>query len=480
MSSIGEKIKAVFGSVAMYKDPKNNEPFNGRSLPSFIKDYIVSMYIGPDGMLDSDALVHFLNEHIPSNFEAVKSRLMRGEQMTLLVRFQVQTNLHNNSYHFAIPDMGLNYGETEIPRYLVQQYPDDLVDGERWGIMKVIYMQPNEESSGHVEMIDFHPFRPIENMDLDYYRWCRSQFSTDEWIDVLISAMEYEPSAFASKTQKLEFLTRLLPFIEPRLNMVEFAHMGTGKSYVFGQLSKYAWLISGGKVSRAKLVYNKATQSPGIMRFYDLVSFDELQSITFSDAAEIQAFLKDYLEYGKATVDNYEFMSQCGLLLLGNIDLGVDGTPLNDNYFRKMPDIFHEAATLDRFHGMIEGWLLPRVDSSMFLHGWTLNTEFFSETLHRMRTEGQYGNVVNRLIEMPPKIDARHQKAIIRIATAYLKLLFPHITKAEDMNIEEFDCYCLQPAIRRRDIIRRQCEINDTGATYSKPIPHISVVSSVR
>lgn len=480
MSDLGEKIKQVFGSVAVYKDPKNYEAFNGYNLPSFIKDYIVSMHIAPDGTLRSDAMLQFLGDHIPQENNAVKSRLRLGEVMTLLTRFIVSTNLHSNCVQFSIPDLGINYGETEIPHHLIVQYPNDLIDGERWGIMKLVYIPPSDGSSGHVEMIDFRPFRPIENMDLDYYRQCRRQFTLDEWIDVLISAMEYNPKAFASKTQKLEFLTRLLPFIEPRLNMVEFAHMGTGKSYVFGQLSKYVWLVSGGKVSRAKLVYDKAKQVPGIMRYYDLVGFDELQSITFSDPAEIQAFLKNYLEYGKATVDNYEFMSQCGLILLGNIDLDGENNPLDENYFKKMPEIFHEAATLDRFHGMIEGWRLPRIDSSMVLQGWTLNTEFFSETLHQMRTEGQYVDIVNQLVALPPKMDERHKKAVIRMATAYLKLLFPNVIGVESIDPADFDMYCLQPAIHRRDVIRQQCAINDTGTTYQKPIPDIFVRNNDR
>ena len=163
-------------------------------------------------------------------------------------------------------------------------------------------------------------------------------------------------------TQKLEFVTRLLPFVEPRLNLIELAPKGTGKSYVFGNLSKFVWLVSGGKVSRAKLVYDKSTKAPGIMRFYDLVAFDEISSITFSDNSEIQSFLKNYLEYGRATVDNYEFMSECGLMLLGNILLSQDNQPLDYRYFDSLPEVFRESALLDRFHGMIEGWLLPRIN----------------------------------------------------------------------------------------------------------------------
>lgn len=79
----------------------------------------------------------------------------------------------------------------------------------------------------------------------------------------------------------MEFLTRLLIFVEPRLNVIELAPKGTGKSYVFGNLSKYGWLVSGGKVSRSKLFFDKQKQQPGIIKNHDftaLMRFRQLYS----------------------------------------------------------------------------------------------------------------------------------------------------------------------------------------------------------
>ena len=476
MSEIGKKIKEVFGSAAVYKDPANYEVFNGRNLPSFVKDYLISTHIGPDGTFRRDALDRFLDAHIPKDNSAILARLRRGETLTLLTRFVVSTSLAQNKTSFQIPDMGIKASDTLIPDYLIEEFPDDLIDGEKWGIMKIVYIAPSEGSRGYVEMVKFKPFRPMEKLDIDYFRNCRSRFTLNEWVDVLISAMEYTPSAFASMTQKLEFLTRLLPFIEPRLNFIELAPKGTGKSYVFGNLSKFVWLVSGGKVSRAKLVYDKSIKAPGIMRFYDMVAFDEIQTITFSDNSEMQSFLKNYLEYGRATIDNYEFMSECGLMLLGNILLSDSNEPLCHNYFESLPDVFRESALLDRFHGMIEGWLLPRVNVDMALHDWTLNVEFFSEVLHQMRTESIYSHIVDDLVEIPNGADMRHTKAIKRTATAYLKLLFPHITSSDQIDKNDFNMLCLQPAIRRRDIVRQQCSNIDAEKSFSKPMPEYRVV----
>lgn len=475
MSTIGNKIKEVFGSAAVYKNPANYEVFNGRNLPSFVKDYLISTHIAADGSFKREALSQFLDAHIPRDNSAILARLRRGETLTLLTRFVVSTSLSQNKTSFQIPDMGIKASDTLIPDYLIEAFPDDLIDGEKWGIMKIVYIAPTVGERGHVEMVKFKPFRPMQKLDINYIRNCRAQFTLEEWIDVLISAMEYTPTAFAGLTQKLEFLTRLLPFIEPRLNLIELAPKGTGKSYVFGNLSKFVWLVSGGKVSRAKLVYDKSTKAPGIMRFYDMVAFDEIQTITFSDNSEMQSFLKNYLEYGRATIDNYEFMSECGLMLLGNILLSENNEPLNYKYFDALPEVFKESALLDRFHGMIEGWLLPRVNIDMALQDWTLNVEFFSEVLHQMRTESIYSHIVDDLVDVPQGADMRHTKAVKRIATAYLKLLFPHITNVEQVNLDEFNMLCLQPAIRRRDIVRQQCSNIDAETSFSKPIPEYKV-----
>src|SRR5574344_393623 len=107
MSTIGNKIKQVFGSAAVYKDPANYDVFNGRNLPSFVKDYLISTHISPDGSFKRDALARFLDEHIPQDNSAILARLRMGETLTLLTRFVVSTNLAKNKACFQIPDMGI-------------------------------------------------------------------------------------------------------------------------------------------------------------------------------------------------------------------------------------------------------------------------------------------------------------------------------------------------------------------------------------
>lgn len=475
MSEIGRKIRTVFGNATVYKNPDNNKVFSGRNLPSFVKDYLLATHTNLDGSLRRDALVDFLDKHIPVNNNSIRAKLLQGDVLTLLTRFEVSTNIAQNKTQFQIPEMGIKSRDTLIPHHVVEQNPEDLIDGVKWGIIKLVYVPPMDKDKGYIEMVKFKPFRPLEKLDLSLFREGRKQFSTEEWIDVLISGMEYTPSSFANTTQKLEFIARLLPFIEPRLNFLELAPKGTGKSYVFGNLSKFVWLIGGGKVSRAKLFYDKSRKSPGIMYNHDLVALDEIQSISFTDNMEMRSFLKNYLEFGRTKVDDYEFMSECGFMLLGNIPLSEDGFPLSDNYLDELPEAFKESALIDRFQGFIEGWLLPRVTTDMALRDWTLNVEFFSEVMHQLRTAPEYANIVTESISVPRGSDMRHVNAVQRTATAYLKLLFPHVICKADLDMDDFYIYCLKPSIHRRDIIRKQCAIMDREGSFHKPMPEITI-----
>ena len=448
-----QKVRQYFSAMSIYKDPMaTNSIYAGRNLPSFVKDYLLKRYLNVStGEIDTLGLNAFLDKVIPANGGTVKDDILAGKEVTLLARFSIYIDLVKGEKQFAIPDYGIKQREGIIPDYVYAKHPGELVDGEKWGIVKLCLLPDDDnDKKNHVRMVDFKPFKPYSSVDIEYLREARQHFTNEEWFDVLLSAMEYDPDGFTSMTQKMEFLTRLLIFIEPRLNVIELAPKGTGKSYVFGNLSKYGWLVSGGKVTRAKLFYDKQKQQNGIIKNHDFTVFDEIQTIIFQEPAEIQAALKAYLESGKTTIDNNEFTSECGLMLMGNIPLSANRLPISPNYFDSLPSNFKESALLDRFHTFIEGWKLPRVNDSMIFKGWTINVEYFSEIMHTMRIQNSYGLLFDELVEFEAKSDVRDSKAIKRIATV------------EDVDKEAFDLYCLQPAVYRRGIIKEQCHLIDS------------------
>lgn len=475
---LNQKIKTYFSSMAIYKDSAStNSLFVGRNLPSFVKDFVLKKYINELGQVDVQGLTNFLNTVIPQKAEEVKDRLGNNEEVTLLTRFIIYIDLVKGIRRFGIPDLGIKTNEGQIPEYVYSKHKGTLVDGEKWGIIKLCVLPDEDGKKNHVEMVDYKPFKPYKSVDVEFYREARNHFTTMEWLDFLLSAMEYDPDGFESIACKLEFLTRLLIFVEPRLNVIELAPKGTGKSYVFGNLSKYGWLVSGGKVTRAKLFYDKQKQQNGIIKNHDFTVFDEIQTIVFQEPSEIQAALKSYLESGKTTIDNNEFSSECGLMLMGNIPLNENKRPLSNLYFNSLPVNFRESALLDRFHCFIEGWHLPRINKSMIFKGWTINVEYFSEILHSMRMQNQYAQLFDKLVVFEKDSDMRDFNAVKRIATAYMKLLFPHWVSVEDVNMQEFDDYCLQPAIRRRGIIKEQC--HNIDAEFKTRMPIIQIKDSI-
>ena len=479
-TSTVQKIREQFAPMAIFKDPSStNSLFAGRNLPSFVKDFILKRYISADGSVNRQGLTDFLDKVIPERQTEVKDRLDAGEELTLLTRFIIYIDLVKGLRRFGIPDIGIKINEGQIPQYVYKNHRGELVDGEKWGIIKITVLPDEDGKKNHVEMVDYKPFKPYKSVDIDYLRNARASFSIQEWIDVLLSAMEYEADGFESTTQKMEFLTRLLIFVEPRLNVIELAPKGTGKSFVFGNLSKYGWLVSGGKVTRAKLFYDKAKQQNGIIKNHDFTAFDEIQTIIFQEPAEIQAALKSYLESGKTTIDNNEFSSECGLMIMGNIPLNEQRRPLNYRYFDSLPQSFRESALLDRFHCFIEGWHLPRVNNGIIYKGWTINVEYFSEILHTLRTQNIYGLLFDALVGYDKNADTRDFNAVKRIAVGYMKLLFPHWTSVSDINKDDFDTYCLQPAIRRRGIIKEQCHYIDPEFKTSMPYFWIKEESNI-
>jgi len=468
MNQLDEKIRDVFLSESLYKEPNVYSVFTGFNLPSFVKDWLVQKYTDTEGKLDISVVEQFLKEHIARKGSKIKGEMINdSKDITLLARIVVEPDIQKGILKFTIPDIGIKASEGRIPPYVAKKC-SELKGGEVWGVAKLVYIPPDGGQGGIIEIIDYKPFKPYK-IDLEFFKERSKEFSLVEWIDLLIRAMEYNPDGFESQTQKLLFISRLLVFIEPNLNMIELAPKGTGKSYVFSNLSKYGWIVSGGIVSRAKLLYDIGKRMPGIITRYDLVALDEIETIKFADASELHGALKSYLEGGNFTVANYRGKSSAGVMLLGNIRLTKDKKPVYSEYFKHLPPFFQHSALLDRFHGFIQGWELPRMREDLKLTGYTLNVEYFSEILHEMRTEPNFIGIVNDFLDIPDNSDTRDTRAIIKLCTGYLKLLFPHVKSKDDLKKEEFEEFCLSPALGMRKIIRTQMSLIDSEFKDTMP-----------
>src|SRR5450756_2528067 len=84
----------------------------------------------------------------------------------------------------------------------------------------------------------------LATFDLEEYRRLRAEFTTDEWLDLMMRSIGYEPTIMERRL-KLLFLTRLIPLCERNFNLVELGPRGTGKSYAVQELSPYSALLTG-------------------------------------------------------------------------------------------------------------------------------------------------------------------------------------------------------------------------------------------
>lgn len=449
-----QKAHDLFGEVCVNKALVQEAGFGTRSIPTFVSEWIVTRH-APDGILDDGArqrIRTFLNQHLPTRDqkEQLKAQFQNGEILTILDHYSVTIDLQKNESRLNIPC--LDEQKAGVERHITENFPLLLGAGV-WGVGKLQYYPPDGvRKAGQIWMVDF---RPMQNarLDLDLYCECRTTFTLDEWRDLLVASMGYNPDCYTIP-QQMHLLTRLIPLVQERVNMIELAPKGTGKSFVFLNLSRHARLVSGGKVTAAALFYNNALRQPGLLSNYDLVVFDEAQSISFDNPGEIIGVLKDYLESGSfARGGTQKIAATAGLMMLANIPLDEYKRPLHaDNLFSELPKFLQETAFIDRIHGILPGWELPRIEQSFIATSLGFKADYFGDVLHHLRSRAGYEQIVQQQGGIAGTNDRRDIVAITRLATGYCKLLFPH----GHMSDADFAEYCLKPAIQLRQRVRDQ------------------------
>lgn len=444
MDEFESKLVAAFGDLVIDKRLVRNLGIrNARTIPSFVEEWLVTRFSRPgtDDEQVRRSILEFIQKHLPSKADkdVFLNRLHNSEQVTVLDNFKARVDLVKDCKFVSVPSLQQN--NVTIDQHLVDECPD-LLRGGLWGAGRLHY---SRDLKGLLLM----EFKPMQSgrVSLPQLAESRRGFTTDEWINVIIRTMGLEPKAYEAG-QRMRLIQRLIPLVQTNVNMMELAPKGTGKSFVFSNLSRYVWLNSGGALSQAQLFYNMNTKEIGLLggRF-DLLVLDEGQSIDFHGAENIHAKFKDYLESGKYTIGSHQNTSECGLMILANIELH-GGAPAKVDYIRELPSMFHDSALLDRFHGILPGWEIPRFQTESAAMGYGFKADVFGEYAHQLRhvspAEFPYGNV--------PKLtgDARDVKAVERTASALSKLL---MLNPSDPDYEE---YVLLPAMDLRARVRSQ------------------------
>jgi ATP-dependent Lon protease len=449
-------IQSHFEDVSIDKRLSRQVSSGDRAIPDYVSDWLVSRY-SSQGQVDKSRISAFLARHLPDKRqkESLLLELKNGGTLKLLDAYSVRVDVEADRLVLDIPCLDTN--SATIADGIVDQHPL-LLCGNVWGSGTIV-RQPRSDIPEKYEMC-MTEFKPMQTsiVDLGYFCAARHHFTLRQWRELLIRSTGLNPEAYTPE-QQLHLLTRLCPLVQPRVNLIELAPKGTGKSHVFSRLSRYAWLISGGVVTRAQLFFNMASRTPGVITRYDAVVLDEIQTIKLTNSGEIVGALKGYLEQGDYRVMQFQGTAEAGFVLLANIPMTANSQPKDRDLFATLPEWLCGAsatALLDRFHGMLPGWELRKIDKECLCNSMALKADYFGEVLHALRLRPEYMQWVRDHVRSTGNI--RDIVAVERIAAGFLKLLFPDLATVTPQLFSE---YCLEPAKRLRQLIRNQMALLD-------------------
>jgi len=459
MESFEEKALDNYGALIINKSFARKAGFGSRAIPVYVREWIVAHYVGdsPDLMDEARAkIADFVRKYVPdkSERETVKNLLYEQNDIKLLDDYSVQVNLAKGDRYLAIPF--LDESKAVIPPNIVRDN-EMLLSSGIWGVGTLTYAPPSGDGPGQVIMRSFVPFQ-LASLDQDYFISRRKDFTTQEWIDFIINSMGFNHRIY-NERQKVLLISRLVPMVEPRHNLIELAPKGTGKSFVFENMSRYVTVRSGA-ITAPVLFFNDARKTPGLITRFDCVVIDEAQKVKGDRSGELTALLKSYLEAGRFGRGSAGSISaECGIVILANIDLDENKRPLHEmiGLFRDFPNFLCETAFLDRFSGLLPGWDLPRVTKDTPALCLGLKGDIFAEILHMLRSDISYRDFVKTNTVLENCDDMRDSRAIESGATGLLKILFPDRTPSE----EDYYKFCVNPALEMRQRVRDElCKLD--------------------
>jgi ATP-dependent Lon protease len=426
MPQLDQKATSVFAGKVVRKDLVRKVKV-GANVPVFVLEYLLGKYCATDDPAAIDAGLRVVNNTLSSNFvrsdEANKAQSLvkdKGKH-TFIDKVKVRYVAEDDKHWAELVNFGHKF--VHIPEHYLRDF-DRLLMGGIWAQVDIKH-QYDEEQKGKKSPFWIGGLKPIQiaTFDLDEYRNCRSQFSTDEWIDLMIRSIGMEPSHF-NRRVKLLFLMRLLPLCEHNYNLVELGPRGTGKSYAYQELSPYTILLTG-PTTVANLFYNMASGKIGLVGIWDAIGFDEVADLQ-KMPKEVVTTLKTYCESGTFARGKDALSGMASLALFGNTNQPVEVMVRSSHLFVPMPDVIREdMAFLDRIHFYIPGWEIPKMRVEFFTDHYGFVVDYLAEALRELRKH-TFTEAIDRHFSLGTHLNARDVKAVRKTFSGLVKLVFPH------------------------------------------------------
>ena len=435
MTELEEKIIREFGEVAVNKGLALRHEV--ARLPRFISEYLISKYCAryPDPETAFSKLSEVVSENFPEpkDKDRLFYKIKRLGFVQLMDEFKVSVDLKRNLYLVQIPCLQIY--DALADEGIIRKF-ERILSG-MWGLGTLEY-RPDLSKDINAEispilLTDIEPFQ-VYNINIKDFAEKRDHFSLNEWIDLVITTIGLNPKAYSSR-QKMLQLARLVPLVEGNTNAMELGPRATGKTYLYRNLSHYTRIYSGGAVSPARLFFDARLRIVGDIGTHDLVAFDEVSKIRFTNPDEVAGKLKDFMVDGffeRGTLKRAH--SDCSLTFLGNIEKEEKMHP--EQIIYALPDIMQDSAFIDRIHGLIPGWEMPKIMKSEehLAQGVGLAADYFAEIMHELRKEN-FKDLVSEHVDFSSNFTIRDENAVKKIISGLTKILFPN----GEFDIKEYE-----------------------------------------
>src|SRR5487761_16989 len=426
MPELDQKATSVFAGKVVRKDLVRKVKV-GANVPVFVLEYLLGKYCATNDPAAIDAGLKVVNNTLSSNFvrpdEANKAQSMvkdKGKH-TFIDKVQVRYVSEDDKYWAELKNFGHKY--VHIPEHFLREY-DRLLMGGIWAQLDIRHSF-DEDQKGKRSPFWIDSLKPIQlaTFDLDEYRACRNQFTTDEWIDLLLRTIGLEPSHF-NRRQKLHYLVRLIPLAETNYNLVELGPRETGKSYGYQELSPYTILLTG-PTTVANLFFNMASGKMGLVGIWDAIGFDEVADLQ-NMPKEVVTTLKTYCESGTFARGKDSLSGMASIAMFGNTNQPVEVMVRSSHLFMPMPDVIREdMAFLDRIHFYIPGWEMPKMKVEFFTNHYGFVVDYLAEAVRELRKQ-TFTEVLDRHFSLGAHLKSRDVKAVRKTVSGLVKLIYPN------------------------------------------------------
>jgi ATP-dependent Lon protease len=445
----------------------------GENVPSYVLEYLLGRYCASDDpeeiRLGIEAVKSTLRENYFRHDEANKAQSLveqRGKHR-FIDRIEVRFVPNLNKYWAAMDNFSFN--RIHVNERFYRQY-ERLLEGGIWAIVDVEYWPEGADAPKELAS----PFRiaevrPIQLARFEFDEFCegRRQFSTDQWIDALLRSAGLEPNRM-DRRLKFPLTARFLPFVEKNFNFIELGPRGTGKSYVFSEMSPYGILLSGGKASSANLFYNNARRQVGLVGHWDVVAFDEVGGMKVSEADTFQ-IMKDYMANGRFSRGVVQVMADASFAFVGNLNQSVETLVQSAgmDLFQPLPKEF-DLAVMDRFHFYLPGWEIPKTSKDILTTHFGFVTDYLAEAFRLLRKENRF-DAVDQQFRFGSHVEGRDAIAVRKSVSGFLKLLHPH----GDFTSDELREY-LELSLEARRRVKEQLKKRGSFEFYKTSFSYFS------